>query len=297
MIEPGPEVVVAGYASLDSVWRSSGVGGPGRTVLLSGDVDPAPKLGGCAQLVAMELARLGRRTELVSWLGDDESGRRYLEHLRATGVGTAGVEVGPGPSPRTLLIYDPDGGATCYYHPSGARDQRLTPEVRAWLGGACTVAVTVGPSTLTSGLLDAMGPDVRLAWSVKADPDAFPLGLRRRLLAGSALICFNGDELFFLAEAVSADVPRSVDAALAALRAATRAVLVLTLGAGGARVVWPDGDQVVHASPLQVADPTGAGDAFFAGFLAAVLAGERPVAAASRAMDSATAFLRRGEGD
>lgn len=289
-----PEVVVAGYASLDAVWKANAVGGPGRTALLSGEVEPALKLGGCAQLVAMELSRLGRRTELVSWLGDDDHGRRYLEHLRGVGVGTAAVQVGPGPSPRTLLIYDPDGGATCYYHPSGAKGQTLAPAAVGWLGGDCTLAVTVGPSGLTGALLDALGPSARLTWSVKADGDAFPLELRRRLLRGSALICFNSAELFFVAEAVAGDgPPATVDAALVALRRATRATMVLTLGAEGARVVWPEGDEVVHASPLQVEDPTGAGDAFFAGFLAATLAGEAPVAAAGRAMDSATAFLQR----
>lgn len=68
--------------------------------------------------------------------------------------------------------------------------------------------------------------------------------------------------------------------------------VVVTRGPGGA-TLWVDGAPVdVPASPLAAADPTGAGDAFAAVYLAARSGGEAPAAAARRATALVAALLR-----
>ena len=292
----GPEVVVAGYASIDRVFEASAPPVPGRTALLRGAVDVPPRFGGCGPTAARQLARLGCRTGLVSWLGDDAPGRAYLRALAEEGVDVRGVLVAAGAtSPRSYLFYDPAGGATCYYHPSASPALGMHDGARAMLATAGVLALTVGPAGLTEALLDARQPDVRVGWSVKADPDAYPEPLRRRLLAEADVVCLNRTELPFLTAALDQPPGRDEEQTLAVLRRATGAVVVLTAGADGCRVAWAGGDVRVPASPVAVADPTGAGDVFFGAFVAAWYRGAEPDAAARSATDSTRSFLQARE--
>lgn len=295
MDEPGAalDVLVAGYASIDFVWHAAASPGPGRTVLLTGPADAPPRFGGAGPYVALDLADLGRSVALVSWLGDDSYGQDYLAHLATAGVDTRGVVVAAGKaSPRSLLFYDPDGSATCCYHPSGSRDQTVDQTCLDLLAGARAVALTVAPEALTEGLLTARPAGALLAWSVKADPDAYPVELRRRLLAEADLICMNRDELDFLLAAVNGAVPAEVESKVKTLSRNTRAVVVVTAGAAGAQAVWPDGEAEVCSELVSVGDPTGAGDAFFAAFLSATLGGAHPCKALRAATDYVARFLR-----
>jgi sugar/nucleoside kinase (ribokinase family) len=146
---------------------------------------------------------------------------------------------------------------------------------------------------MTQALLDARRPETSVAWNVKGDPSHYPIALRRRIIQEAQLLCFNRDELAFLAEAL--DVPEGAPAeeALNALTRASGAVLVMTDGRAGCRVIWTDGDQVIPATPVDVEDPTGVGDAFFAAFLSATIHGRPPPQAARAATAYASTFLTR----
>jgi sugar/nucleoside kinase (ribokinase family) len=67
----------------------------------------------------------------------------------------------------------------------------------------------------------------------------------------------------------------------------------MTDGRAGCRVIWPEGDAVIPATPIEVEDPTGVGDAFFAAFLSATIRGQSPPQAAQRATAFASTFLTR----
>jgi len=86
------------------------------------------------------------------------------------------------------------------------------------------------------------------------------------------------------------------DEQLSALHRATGAVLVMTDGRAGCRVIWPEGDAVIAANPIDVEDPTGVGDAFFAAFLSETIRGQSPPQAAERATAFASTFLQRRAG-
>ena len=290
----GPEVVVAGYASIDYAFRASAPPAVGRTALLAGPNPPPPHFGGCAPNTARELARLGCHVGLVTWLGDDAEGRSYLDTLNAEGVATTGVVVAPGRStPRCYLFYDPDGGATLYYHPSGSSELRLRKTAHAMVARARVLALTVGPAALTDALLDARSAGTRVAWNVKADPNAYPVALRQRLVRESALLCLNRHELAFVAATLAnPPLPEDEGAIVARLQAATTAVILVTAGSAGCRVVWEGGHVAVPAERVDVVDPTGAGDAFFGAFLADWLAGSDPTVAARTATDRVAAMLR-----
>jgi sugar/nucleoside kinase (ribokinase family) len=160
----------------------------------------------------------------------------------------------------------------------------LTEEARALLRGIRALALAVGPAALTETCLDMRPAGALLAWNVKADADAFPAPLRRRLLEAADLICFNRHELPFLAEAVGLDAA-GPDEALRALAAGHGGILVMTTGAEGCVVAAAGGFERVPAEPIAVRNATGAGDIFFAACVAAILDGAAPVAAAIKATD------------
>jgi sugar/nucleoside kinase (ribokinase family) len=78
----------------------------------------------------------------------------------------------------------------------------------------------------------------------------------------------------------------------AALRSLGVPEVVVTLGPLGSLVLAEGRLERVPAHDLRPADPTGSGDAFAAGYLAARAAGLRPVAAARRATAVVAALLR-----
>jgi ribokinase len=85
----------------------------------------------------------------------------------------------------------------------------------------------------------------------------------------------------------------SIDTALAAaIQRHSGGIVVVTAGAAGCHIVRPGGAADVPAVPVQVDDPTGAGDAFFGAFVAAWLRDVDPVDAASAAAEYVAAFLR-----
>jgi sugar/nucleoside kinase (ribokinase family) len=292
----GVDVLVSGYASIDVVYQASAPSRAGATALLRGPVAPPPRCGGCGPGAAMALAHAGCRVGLVTWLGDDAQGEACRRSWAEAGIELGGVVAAAGQAtPRSFLFYDPAGGATCYYHPSGSEALRLSPAARRLLAGARALAVAVGPPALTEELLAARRPEQALAWNVKADAHAFPPALRRRLLAEAVVVCLNRDELPFVAEMLPpAERPEGDEAALnAAIQHRGNGVVVVTAGAAGSRVRWPGGAADVPAVPVPVVDPTGAGDAFFGAFLAVWLRGADPPAAAAEAAAAAAEFLRR----
>ena len=69
--------------------------------------------------------------------------------------------------------------------------------------------------------------------------------------------------------------------------------MCLTRGADGALVVWDGHVAEVPAEPVEAADATGAGDAFWGGFLAAWLGGQAPPACARAGARMAALKLSR----
>jgi ribokinase len=283
-------VAVCGYTSIDTRLVTGALPRPGESAILEGDVMPAPRWGGCAPNVARWLRRLGVETALVAWLGDDEEGHAYRALLADAGVDLRFLDVGSGSSPRSWLVSDQSGTSLCFFHPSGAACQRLDriEELRAetaWL------AVTVGPEQLTRAVLDTFEQDlrarrVRLAWDVKADREAFPPDLVRRLVVAD-LVCLNEDEALFIGEALELGRAVAVDDLVE--RGAS--VVALTRGRRGALTGWQAGIEEIAGDEIEVREPTGAGDAFFAGLLAALRDGAEPPEAARRGLHAAGQHL------
>lgn len=192
-----------------------------------------------------ELARTGMRDELVE-VSDDS--RIAMMVVEADGQATGFSEPGPAITPAewnrlverfTALLPDADGVLVAGSVPPGVPDD----------GYGRLVAAAAGAGTPV--LLDADG--AALAHGVTARPD---------------IVKINEHELRGLH-----DHPDLVDAARTLQHQGARAV-VISQGADGLTAITEEG-AVLHAAPPEalVGNPTGAGDAASASFLAALLAG------------------------
>lgn len=234
-------------------------------VIVERDGAEARHPGGSPANVAYGLGRLGRRTALVTELGDDADGAAIRAHLAS-----AGVEV------RTQGAAARTSSAIARLGADGSAEYRfeLTWELRR-------VAVAEPPLVLHTGSLAAtvepgaaaverLARDVRAGSTVSYDPNIRPdlMGgaddLRdrvERLVAGSDVVKASDQDTAFLAPGRAA-----VDVARDWLRLGP-ALVVVTLGGEGAVAVTAGGEVHVPAAPVTVADTVGAGDSFTAGLL------------------------------
>jgi sugar/nucleoside kinase (ribokinase family) len=244
--------------------------------------------GGAAANVAAWLAGQDVAVALVARAGDDVAGRGAVAELRDAGVdvhvvlddqrptGTCVVVVGAD-GERTML---PDRGANLALAPDDVPAGLFVRGNHLHLSGY--VLLHDGPRA--AGLC-ALDHAHEAGMTISIDPaSAAPLrecGVERVLgwIAGADLLLPNLDEARVL---TGLDEPEAAARALAAAAGARE--VVVTLGAGGA--LWTDGEQVVRADAPAVetiADTTGAGDAFAAGWLAARRGGAGPQAALAAA--------------
>jgi 2-dehydro-3-deoxygluconokinase len=248
------------------------------------------RLGGSLQLsvagaesnVAIGLSRLGHRTRWIGRVGDDELGALVLRTLRAEGVDVANAVVAPGEL-TGLLLFDraPGGAIRVHYRRAGCAGARLTPAdvAPALAQGARIVHV----SGITAALGDDPAATVRFAIeagraagaTICLDVNHRPKLWRRErarttlrpLAAAVHVLVASEDELPLVG-----DGPDEATRARALLDLGVREVVVKR-GARGASAYTPDGRCDEPARTVTVVDTVGAGDAFTAGYLSALLDG------------------------
>jgi 2-dehydro-3-deoxygluconokinase len=252
-------------------------GGPLR---LGGDVRLS--VAGAESNVAIGLARLGHRARWTGRLGDDELGALVLRTLRAEGVDVALAVVAPGELTGMLLFDRAPGGATrVHYRRAGCSGTRLTP-------ADVTPAVALGARVLhLTGITPALGdgPAAAVAYAAEAgraagatvclDVNHRPKlwdrararAALRPLAATAHVLVASEDELPLVA-----DGPGEAVQAQELLGLGVREVVVKR-GARGASVYTGAGRRDEPARKVTVVDTVGAGDAFTAGYLSALLDG------------------------
>lgn len=252
----------------------SGMDGPPRfgAERVVGDVTLTA--GSSGVLTATGLASLGLKVGVCGMVGDDPFGRYMLEHCARHGIDTAAVVVDPAPprgSPTgaSVLLSTTDDRAILT-HP-GVMAQFGLDQIRQ------EALARAGHLHLSSFFLQAaLRPDVGrlldlgrgLGLSTSCDTGHDP---EERWEIGDLL---NGLDIFLPneVEALAISGATSVERALAGLASRVGTVAV-TCGAVGAWAARGDERRFVPGFAVRTVDTTGAGDAFDAGFLAAILRG------------------------
>lgn len=226
--------------------------------------------GGCGANIAFGLAALGHRPILVAAVGEDFDDLGYRDWLTGAGVNCDHLYVSPTLHTARCTITTDETHAqivTFYAGAMGAARHIDLAALNTKVGGLDLVLI--GPDDPEAMLRHtnlcrankipfAADPSQQLAW---ADGDMI-----RQLIDGAAYLFSNDYEAALIEQKTgwaTAEVQSHV---------ATR---VVTHGADGVKVYPAGGGEIVVAAiaGITAIDPTGVGDSFRAGFLAAVAGG------------------------
>ncbi|MER7764436.1 sugar kinase [Streptomyces sp. NPDC097619] len=248
-------------------------------------------VGGAESNVACALAGFGVPSAWVSRIGDDGFGRRLRSAVAAHGVDVSAVQVDPA---RPTGVYVKESGGSAHPHDLGPGNSRLhyyrsgsaasalspalleLPEAARILDGARLVHLSGITAALSDDCLELVRALLRerpagrlvsfdLNWRPALWRDRDP-GVLPALLDAADVLLLGADE----AEATFGE-----DDPVRLRRLFPRPRTVVVKDAGHAATVLEHGRTVVTQPALRVAvvEPTGAGDAFAAGFLAGTLRG------------------------
>ena len=243
----------------------------------SNPVDGYRSFGGVARNVAENLARLEVAVSFISIVGDDDTGRSILRHLRDLGADVSQViTTTERPTAEYAAILDPandlvlgiaDMAIFDLFAPSHL--DRFWPHLAAasWVFVDCNLPAV----TLQALIARKQGARFRLAVDTVSSPKAMRLP---KDLSGADLLFTNEDEANAMLGRSDPDQRLSAKDAAAALRAAGAAEVIVTRGAHGLAFASESGVAFMRSVPAHPVDITGAGDAMIAGTLYRLLSGE-----------------------
>ncbi len=246
--------------------------------------------GGSAANTACWLASLGDQAHLMAARGADHLGELAAADLDAAGVVFVGPVLDEYPTGTCVVLVSADGERSML--PDRGANDRLP--MAAIVGGLDPMPAWVhlsgyailhegsrnaGRTALSAGIAGgaAVSVDAASTAPIKAvGAEAF-----LQWVDGASLLLANDEEID----------------ALGGVRAVLEHVGAVAVKHGAAGATWTDGVQTVSAEgfPVETIDTTGAGDAFAAGWIAAVRAGAEPKAALANAVRAgATAVTQPG---
>jgi len=271
MPEPGsPRVVVIGSVNIDHVVAADAFPSPGQTILGRG---ARVTLGGKGANQAVAAAAAGARTALIARVGDDAEAALARAGLVARGVDVRAVVPVPGGKTGTAWITVAAGDNTIIAI-SGANHE-WPQEGDPTEGAGVDADVTLAQLEIPLHVVERAAAGCRGRFLLNAAPAA---KLPDELIARCDVLIVNEHEqavISGLPDAGGTADPPTVREAHTALRARGAKAVVTTLGGMGAIITDTDGTTTtIPAIPAEVADTTGAGDAFVGVFAARLAAGD-----------------------
>ena len=282
-----PGVLVIGDVMRDVIVRPEGALCPGADRTAAIRILP----GGSGANAAAWLARFGVPTKFGGRVGrGDVEGQSAL--LRSSGVVPHLAADPEAPTGTVVTILAPDGERS-FFTDRGANARLCRADLPdALLEGVGLVHVS-GYALFAPGpraaVLDFLGEARRRGIGVSVD--AASHSFLEEVGGATFLAWTDGAEILFANEAEAAVLAGTADRGGQLDRLSQRyGIVVIKRGASGAEAAWGEKRWSVPAPEVAVADTSGAGDAFLAGFLSAHLAGasidvclHRGVEAGSRA--------------
>ncbi len=258
----------------------------------------AIRTGGAESTVALYLADAGHAASWVSRLGADPLGRRILDEVASHGVDVSRTALVEG-EPTGVYFKDPSGETTAvHYYRAGSAASRMGPELLETLDLDDVAIIHV--SGITAGLSASCGALLDATIALAASRGilvSFDVNHRAGLWSAAqaapvlGALAARADIVFVGRDEAETLWGTGDDAALAVLLG-LRGTLVVKDGAVGASELAPDGARTfVPAHVVDVVEVVGAGDAFTAGYLGALLRGGDAAARLQEGHDTAARAL------
>ena len=245
-------------------------------------------IGGQPTNLTMTMAQLGNRVALAACLGEDGFGRHIQRQLDQAGVNTGFVQF-TSQAPTTLVVNTRQTKTPDFAIYRGA-DSLLRPSQDQYLAAqnskiVHTSAFALGREPARSTILQSLDAAHENGNVVTLDPNYHPRNWPD--VPDFTEILHEAFQFVDITKPSIEDCSRLIgpnrtlpEYAAAFLEWGARIVLI-TQGSSGVFLATADGDRYhVRANPTPVVDVTGAGDAFWAGFLTACLEGADPLEAA-----------------
>ncbi|GAB4013838.1 aminoimidazole riboside kinase [Spirosoma migulaei] len=241
--------------------------------------------GGSPANMATNMARLGGQVALVSCVGDDNIGKYLVRQIEESGVDTQFITADP-LEPTTIVLVSRTAGtpdfvayrhADCQLKPEQLPDSLLAqtqlfhttcfalsqqPAQDTIIDAARRAKVAGCQVTIDANYAPSIWPDRDQAWRVLTD-----------YFTAGALVKVSEDD----AERLYGS-PQTPERILSDFHKMGATTICLTLGANGSLVSYDGGTKQarIPGKKIDVVDVTGAGDAYWAGFLTAYLDGYAP---------------------
>lgn len=237
-------------------------------------------IGGCAANVAVDLARVNVRVAAVGCVGKDPFGRFVIDTLKSAGVATEDIRELDDAQTSGTLIVNVRGEDRRYIHCPGANAVMTTADISYerirqakvfYVGGYLLMPALEGPNGLAQLFERARADGVTTVLDVVSPGPGNLFPRLADVLRHTDIFLPNDHE----AETITG-LKDPLEQAKA-FREAGAATVVITQGERGTLLV---NDKLrVHAGvyPTQYVGGTGAGDAFDAGYITGLLAGEDPI--------------------
>ena len=253
-------------------------------------------LGGSSANIAAGLVKLGCDAALVSCLSDDAVGRWCLGQLARYGIDRRHVRVVAGEARSSLAVVDTNGAATqAVIYRNGAADFALEVgdvEAVSWRGWSALVvtgtALAMEPSRSAVFAAMTLAREAGLPVVLDLDYRPYSWGGEAAEVLGRAA----GLSDMIVGNDVEFDVLGAGLEAARALAAEGR-IAIYKMGAEGAVTLTPEGERRSGIFETRALKPTGAGDSFLAGLLAALAEGRDLEEAVTRGSAAAAITVSR----
>ncbi len=234
--------------------------------------------GGSPYNVAIGLARLGQPSRLLARLSSDAFGRQLRAHAEVNQVDLSLAVSATEPSTLAVVNLDAQRNASYDFYRNGTADWQWRREELAripadagWLHTG-SLASWIEPG---ASLIEARLAELKPSCLISYDPNIRPLLLDdhagtvarvQRLVALADVVKVSAEDLAWLYPGLA------VEDLLADWQTRGPALVVVTDGGRGAHLLGSSGERItIPAVPMAIVDTVGAGDAFMAGLINALV--------------------------
>ncbi|OBF98333.1 ribokinase [Mycobacterium sp. 852002-51152_SCH6134967] len=226
-------------------------------------------VGGSPLNVAVGLGRLGRGVDFLTHIGDDERGRRIVDHAEASGVQLVSGSTAAARTPTALATLDEQGSAQ--YEFDIEWQLTGTPEVGPPLVvHTGSIAAVLEPGCrATAALVDTYHPSATVTFDPNVRPalieDADAAHTRiDRLIERCDVVKASDEDLRWL------DPGRAPEQIAETWLSLGASIVAVTMGGQGSFALCAQGLVRVPAFEVDVVDTVGAGDAYMSGLIDAL---------------------------